>query len=223
MLLNLRFAHRSKVDCCAVNRCEIKCTATAATGLRDSEATVSRAGSDAGGKRRELSDRGRGPSGEELAIDIAAFGPTDADRLLVISSGLHGVECPFGSAVQQQLMRRWGGDHPPANVRCLLIHALNPFGFAWSRRWDDQNIDQNRNFLIRGEAYSGSDPMYGRLDALLDPKRPPSRRDMFLVRAAGALVRHGTASLKQAIAAGQYDYPEAFFTVVADRPRRRRS
>jgi hypothetical protein len=155
---------------------------------------------------------GKGPSGEELAIDLAAVGPANADRLLVVSSGLHGVEGPFGSAVQQELMRRWiGGDGPPADVRCLLIHALNPFGFAWARRCDEQNIDPNRNFLLRGEAYSGSDPMYGRLDALLNPQRPPSRGDMFLLRAAGFLVRHGKASLKQAIAAGQYDYPQGIF------------
>ncbi len=155
---------------------------------------------------------GQGPSGEELTIDIAAFGPADADRMLVISSGLHGVEGCFGSAVQLNRMRAWiGSDGLPAGVRCLLIHALNPFGYAWSRRFDDQNIDPNRNFLLRGEAYSGCDPMYGRLDGLLNPKRPPSRTDLFLIRAAWAIARYGKASLKRAIASGQYDYPQGVF------------
>jgi hypothetical protein len=28
----------------------------------------------------------------------------------------------------------------------MLIHALNPFGFAWLRRVNEANVDLNRNF-----------------------------------------------------------------------------
>ena len=41
-----------------------------------------------------------GPNGEELATDVAYFGDRDAQRLLVLVSGVHGVEGFSGSATQ---------------------------------------------------------------------------------------------------------------------------
>ena len=34
---------------------------------------------------------------------------------------------------------------PPRSAR-YFIHALNPFGFAWLRRVNEDNVDLNRNF-----------------------------------------------------------------------------
>ena len=42
----------------------------------------------------------KGPEGEELATDVAWFGPEDAGKLLVMVSGVHGVEGFSGSATQ---------------------------------------------------------------------------------------------------------------------------
>ena len=39
-----------------------------------------------------------GPDGEELTIDVALSPGNSSDRMLVVSSGLHGVEGFFGSA-----------------------------------------------------------------------------------------------------------------------------
>ena len=40
------------------------------------------------------------PLAAELTIEVAIFGNPDASKAVVISSGLHGVEGLFGSAVQ---------------------------------------------------------------------------------------------------------------------------
>jgi hypothetical protein len=40
------------------------------------------------------------PLADDLTIDVAIFGNPDASKAIVISSGLHGVEGLFGSAVQ---------------------------------------------------------------------------------------------------------------------------
>ena len=72
-----------------------------------------------------------GPDGADLTIDVATS-PGPANRVVVISSGIHGVEGFFGSAVQLALLER----RPAPGVRWVLIHALNPYGFAWSRRFD---------------------------------------------------------------------------------------
>jgi hypothetical protein len=31
----------------------------------------------------------------------------------------------------------------------VLVHALNPFGFAMLRRWNEEGVDLNRNALFR--------------------------------------------------------------------------
>lgn len=150
----------------------------------------------------------RGPDGEELFIDVAAYGPGDPAKTLVITSGVHGVEAPFGSAVQLTLLEQWKTAPP---VRCLFVHAVNPWGFAHRRRTNEDNADLNRNFLLPGDDYRGSPAGYAELDPLLNPHRPPGAIDLFPLRAGWAVLRHGLPKLKQAVAAGQYDHPKGLF------------
>ncbi len=44
----------------------------------------------------------------------------------------------------------------PTNAAVVLIHAINPFGYAWRRRFNENNVDINRNFLLAEEAYVGA-------------------------------------------------------------------
>jgi predicted deacylase len=150
----------------------------------------------------------RGPAGEELFIDVAAHGPGDPSKTLIVSSGVHGVEAPFGSAVQLALLERWTSAPP---VRCLFVHSVNPWGFAHRRRTNEDNADLNRNFLLPGDEYRGSPAGYAALNGLLNPPRRPGRFDPFPLWAGWAVLRHGLPKLKQAVAAGQYEYPKGLF------------
>jgi hypothetical protein len=151
-----------------------------------------------------------GPSGEELTIDVACSATEEADNVLVISSGLHGVEGFFGSAVQTALLEQWASSARPP-VRCVFLHALNPYGFAWIRRPNEDNVDLNRNFLLPGEPFAGAPEGYARLESFLNPRRPPSRWELYTLKALWLIARHGVFTLKQAIAAGQYDFPSGLF------------
>ncbi|BCN94267.1 hypothetical protein THMIRHAM_20520 [Thiomicrorhabdus immobilis] len=69
-------------------------------------------------------------------------------HVLVLICGTHGIEGFTGSAVQidtlpllADLLKQ------QADLGVVLIHALNPWGFAWLRRSDHQGIDLNRNFI----------------------------------------------------------------------------
>ena len=155
---------------------------------------------------------GAGPQGEDLTIDAAISPDSEADRVLVVSSGLHGVEGPFGAAVQLAAMDAWARtERPPAGVRCVFLHALNPYGFAWGRHFDADNVDPNRNFLLPGEPYSGSPKGYKDFHALLNPQGPPSHWDFFPIRAWWLKQRYGLPALKQALVIGQYEYPKGIF------------
>ena len=151
-----------------------------------------------------------GPDGSELAFDVACSSGGDAAKVLVLSSGVHGVEGYFGSAVQLALLDHWNQSGLP-NVKVLLLHGLNPYGFAWSRRFNEDNVDPNRNFLLPGEPFAGSPPGYAELDSFLNPRRPPSSWEPFTAKAAFLIMRHGMRKLRSAIAVGQYDYPQGLF------------
>lgn len=151
-----------------------------------------------------------GPGGMPLALDVAISPNQGQEKVLVLSSGVHGVEGFFGSAVQTGLLEQWTA-RPIPLVKCVFLHALNPYGFAWLRRFDESNVDPNRNFLLPGQDYAGAPAGYAGLDGLLNPQRPPSRWEPFMLKALWAIARHGMSSLQQTIAAGQYEYPRGLF------------
>lgn len=150
----------------------------------------------------------RGPRNERLAIDCARLGHPDARRVLLHTSGLHGVEAFAGSAVQLAVLQ----SPPPLRAGCALVlaHVLNPYGMAWLRRANENNVDLNRNFLTGAERWQGAPALYAKLDSLLNPRSPP-RPDGFWASLALLALRHGVRAPRQAIAEGQYEYPRGLF------------
>jgi hypothetical protein len=154
------------------------------------------------------------PVGDEaldLTIDATTLGTDSPRRLVIVSSGLHGVEGFFGSAVQASLLEsQFAGWQPPANAAVVLVHALCPFGFEHIRRTNEDNVDLNRNFLRPGEAYIGSPAEYAALDPLVNPRRPP-RFGLFIPRLYWKSLTFGQRSVRQAIAGGQNEFPRGLF------------
>ncbi len=96
----------------------------------------------------------------------------------------------------------------------VMVHAVNPFGFAHSRRVDENNVDANRNFIDPGCPLPAVNPDYARLDALINPSGTPARCDsaLFLTNALRTVVTTGrVAPLAAAIAEGQYHFPKGLF------------
>ncbi len=150
-------------------------------------------------------------SAGELTVDVAIVGPSVYSSALVVSSGLHGIEGFFGSAVQRALLDRLKQDTFEQNIRLVLIHALNPFGFMHLRRFDQNNVDLNRNFLESAAHFAGASAGYDQLDYFLNPKSAPTKLEPYKLKALWMILRHGVPALKAAIVKGQYDYPEGIF------------
>jgi hypothetical protein len=167
------------------------------------------AAASAGARLESISLAAKGPAGESLGIDVAWLGAEQPRRVLLHTSGLHGVEGFAGSAIQLALLD--SRPHAPADAAIVFLHVLNPFGMAWLRRFNESNVDLNRNFLAPHEEFAGVAEAYRRLNELLNPANPPRRIDLFLPRAGAALLRHGFQNLKQAIAEGQYEFPRGLF------------
>ena len=152
------------------------------------------------------------PTGQDLSIDVAVVGSERPSRTILVTSGVHGVEGFFGSAVQLAILE--GSTHRsklPLDTSVVLVHGLNPFGFAAVRRFDAENVDLNRNCLLEGEEFAECPQVYSELDSLLNPERPPARFDPFRLQILTVILRLGLGPLKQAVAGGQYEFPRGLF------------
>ena len=129
----------------------------------------------------------KGPDGGDLATDVAWLGPRDAKKLLVLVSSTHGIEGYCGSGCQISWLenRHYHRDASP-DTAALLVHAINPHGFAHGRRVTEDNVDLNRNFVD----FSKPLPANRDYDALRDHVNPAEWTPAVLARADAAIAAH---------------------------------
>jgi hypothetical protein len=165
-----------------------------------------------GWEHRALPIDAKGPGGETLTIDVAVGGSPQPTTAIVTSCGIHGVEGLFGSAVQlaymERLLRGW---RPPEGAALVMLHALNPFGFAWRRRFNENNVDLNRNFLLENQEYRGAPPLSARFRSVLMPSSFHRRFGIWPARMALLAMRHGMGAFWQTMPVGQYEFPDWLF------------
>ena len=180
-----------------------------------------------------------GRDGEQLALDVALDGDPAARRLLIVSSGCHGVEGFCGSGVQVFALHdtEWREKARDAGTAVLYLHALNPHGFSHLRRVTEDNVDLNRNFQDfsspgrpqdentlaggsgphevgkRGGHFSKplpSNEAYGRVHALLLPDTwPPDAANRAATEAF--IAENGLKTWQAAISGGQYEFADGLF------------
>lgn len=149
----------------------------------------------------------RGPDDAALTIDVACVGDPAARRVLVVLSGVHGVEGFAPSAIQCALL----GRPVPAGVRLVVVHAVNPWGMAWYRRQNESNVDLNRNWA-RDRVEPPVNTGYAEVHHLLVPGGTglPST-ESFLDGTRVLRKRNGVDWLRAAISGGQYSHPDGLY------------
>lgn len=169
------------------------------------------AAAEAAGRLERLTHPERGPDGAEVSCDVAWFGPPDAEAVLVTISGTHGVEGFAGSACQTHWLRQGWPGRLPRGVAVLMIHAVNPYGFAWLRRVTQENVDLNRNW-IDFAAPLPENPGYDTLAAAVTPETWTPRSQALAEAAFAAYAAtHGSSDLVRALTGGQYGHPDGLY------------
>ena len=152
----------------------------------------------------------RGAQGEELAMDVALLGRADALDMLILTSATHGVEGFCGSGCQIALLEDASlvKRIQAGSVSVLLVHAVNPFGFSWIRRTNEDNVDLNRNFL--DHAFAPENTAYAEIHHLLLPEAwPPSPENKAEI--AHYIEMHGSDKFQLAVSGGQYQFADGLF------------
>jgi len=151
------------------------------------------------------------PEEEDLYTDVALIGPKNSENILVIISGTHGVEGFAGSGIQNTLLLEGMTHRLPPDTSILMIHALNPYGFSHIRRFDEDNIDPNRNFLNHQECY----PLNRGYDALSEAVSPASISLFSNIKSLLKIIKYGIengwSELRSSISGGQYSDPDGLF------------
>ena len=150
----------------------------------------------------------KGPDGGELAVDLAWVGSINPHCVILHVCGIHGVEGFAGSAIQLKALEELIGVENDTAI--VFVHALNPYGMAWLRRFNGNNVDLNRNCFLRDESWCGAPSAYEDLDDFLNPNKSPSW-DLFYLHVLRNISRYGYGALKNVVAAGQYEYPKGLF------------
>jgi predicted deacylase len=152
----------------------------------------------------------KGRRGKTLFMDTACIGEREAKSALLLISGTHGVEGYFGSGVQTGLLREGLAARAPKGAKIVLLHALNPYGFSWDRRVNEDNADVNRNFVDHASppvnaAYEGLAEFIAPRD--ISPEAMQAANAKLLAYAH----QHGFFALQEAISRGQYKFPDGLY------------
>jgi predicted deacylase len=140
-----------------------------------------------------------------LGTEVAVLGPADASRRLVMVSGTHGVEGFAGSAALVSGLRRHA---TPNDLAIVMVHAINPWGFAHLSRCTEGNVDLNRNFVDHA-APRPENPGYAALHDMLCPACWDDGARTAFRASGGAHAAEGKRrAWIDAIMRGQYSHPD---------------
>lgn len=151
-------------------------------------------------------------SGNQSGIDyvyIPQTGPT-ALNLLVMNSGIHGVEAPAGVTFEDVLLNECANTIDRTKTAVLVIHVMNPFGARNGRRFNENNVDLNRNSFdaetLSGASFPGlsiQNPEYTDVRSVVENR-------LNFVELLAADVKYGQTEMTKALS-GQYQYPQGIY------------
>lgn len=139
----------------------------------------------------------------------------ETDRIMVFSSGVHGVEGFTGSAIQSMFFDTFLSEEFLNESGILFIHSVNPYGFKYHRRVSENNVDLNRNSSNTKDLYSAVNEGYPEVYDLINPKGPVNSKSLgnrfFFVKAVTNILKASMPVLRQAVLQGQYQFPEGLY------------
>lgn len=152
-----------------------------------------------------------GPEQESLSTDVVTLGNPEAPNQLLLCSGTHGVEGFCGSACQLQWLSGEAVKELPPTICITIIHAINPFGFVWLRRVNEDNIDLNRNFIDFRNPHP-ENPLYEKLlPAILPKSLHPDDLNSAKSIMRSFISEFGSDEMQKTLSQGQYRFPQGLY------------
>jgi hypothetical protein len=154
---------------------------------------------------------------EGLYIDNIYL-PSSGEKtnLIVITTGVHGIEGYIGSVMLDVFFEEIYPELDTTNTGILIVANVNPYGMKNYRRYNESNVDLNRNFIEDWENFDlSSNKEYPKVDEFLQPEGAMGNAFWhevgFYAKLAKEAIFTGADTISDALLTGQYEYPEGVY------------
>ena len=149
------------------------------------------------------------------------------EKILVFTTGEHGVECYVGAAMLHRFIEDYMPKLDPRTTGILLVHAINPWGMKNHRRGNRDNIDLNRTFMLDPKFDPAFNPAYDELDTFLNPKGELTNTFLnnigYMFGLGWHILQNGMRNFRDALLLGQYRNPQGLYYGGAEMPEETRT
>ena len=155
--------------------------------------------------------------GDGLYID-SFYLPSTAEKtnLVVLTTGVHGMEGYIGSVMLDVFFQEVYPTLDTENTGILVVANVNPYGMKYYRRYNENNVDLNRNFILDWDSFDrASNKEYPKVDTFLGPTGKIGNglwhEVGFYLSLGKTAITDGAGTISDALLTGQYEYPQGVY------------
>lgn len=155
--------------------------------------------------------------GDGLYID-SFYLPSTAEQtnLIVLTTGVHGIEGYIGSVMLDVFFAEIYPSLDSADTGVLVVANVNPYGMKYFRRYNENNVDLNRNFILDWDSFDlSSNKEYPKVDTFLGPTGRIGNGFWhevgFYLSLGKTAITDGAGTISDALLTGQYEYPQGVY------------
>ena len=144
--------------------------------------------------------------------------PASAEQtnLIVLTTGVHGIEGYIGSVMLDVFFGEVYPGLNTDNTGVLVVANVNPYGMKYMRRYNENNVDLNRNFILDWETFDlTTNKEYPKVDTFLGPTGKIGNalwhEARFYLSLGKTAVTEGADTISDALLGGQYEYPQGVY------------
>ena len=140
----------------------------------------------------------------------------DQTNLIVLTTGVHGMEGYIGATMLDVFFNEVYSTLDSADTGVLVVANVNPYGMKYYRRYNENNVDLNRNFILDWDSFDlSSNKEYPKVDTFLGPTGKIGNglwhEVGFYLSLGKTAITDGADTISDALLTGQYEYPQGVY------------
>lgn len=154
---------------------------------------------------------------DDLYIDTIYIPSKDEQtNLIVLTTGVHGIEGYIGSVMLDVFWTEIYPEVDKDNTGVLVVANVNPYGMKYHRRYNENNVDLNRNFILDWNSFDTTvNKDYPKVDTFLGPQKEMGNilwhEFGFYASLVKEVIQDGADVISNALLGGQYEYAEGVY------------
>ena len=154
---------------------------------------------------------------DDLYIDSFYLPSTGENtNLIILTTGVHGMEGYIGATMLDVFFAEVYPTLDTTDTGVLVVANVNPYGMKYYRRYNESNVDLNRNFILDWESHDlSSNKEYPKVDTFLGPTGAIGNGFWhevgFYLSLGKTAITDGAGTISDALLTGQYEYPQGVY------------